>query len=148
MPLNSGVMFSIRQSLALMTDADMPMVLPFPSAPEETDYRIFPASLENDDRVFFHGTAEGNLASILSNGFRISGELPSVSFARNSSLSLGYACQARSTLSPNGVVIAVRYEDLDKPFIIQEAFGLHVHCFSEPPKIIGYCVVPANYAHR
>lgn len=131
-----------------MTDTDMPMVLHFPSAPEETDYRIFPASLENDGGVFFHGTAEGNLASILSNGFRISGELPSISFARNSSLSLGYACQARSTLSPNGVVIAVRYEDLDKPFITQEAFGLHVYCFSEPPKIIGYCVVPANYVHR
>ena len=123
-------------------------VFPFPAAPADTDYRIFPDSLENDDRVFFHGTAEGNLASILANGFRISGELPSVSFGRNSSLSLGYACQARSTLLPNGVVIAVLYEDLDKPFIKQEAFGLHVYCFSEPPKVIGYCIVPASYAHR
>ncbi len=131
-----------------MTETKMPTFFPFPAAPVDTRYRLFPDSFENDDHVFFHGTAEVNLASILSNGFRIAGKLPSVSFARNSSLSLGYACNARSDSSPNGVVIAVRYENLEKPFIKQEAFGLHVYCFSEQPKIIGYCVVPASYVHR
>ena len=131
-----------------MIDTDIPTGFPFPAAPADSDYRLFPDSLENDDHVFFHGTAEGNFASILENGFEISGELSSVSFGRNSSLSLGYACSARSGLSPNGIVIAVRYEDFEKPFIRQEAFGLHVYCFNQPPKIIGYCVVPGNYAHR
>lgn len=131
-----------------MTETKMPTVFPFPVAPADTDYRLFQDSLENDEHVFFHGTAEGNLASILVNGFRVAGVLLSVSFARNSSLSLGYACNARNSSSPNGVVIAVRYESLDKPFIKQESFGLHVYCFSEQPEIVGYCVVPASYVHR
>lgn len=127
---------------------NIPKIFHFPTDPADTDYRIFPHTLENNDRVFFHGTAEGNLVSILEKGFRIAGELPSVSFAKNSSLSLGYACQARSSVSPNGVVIAVLYEDVNKPFIKKEAFGIHVYCFNEQPKVIGYCLVPASYAHR
>lgn len=126
----------------------MPKVFSFPAAPADTDYLLFPDSLERDDHVFFHGTAEGNLVSILANGFRISGELPSVSFARNSSLSLRYACEARSESSPSGVVIAVYYDNVVKPYIKQEVFGLHVYCFNEPPKVIGYCVVPGNYVFR
>jgi hypothetical protein len=131
-----------------MTETDAPTVFPFPIAPEDADYRLFPVCLESDDHVFFHGTAEENLASILENGFRISGGLPSVSFGKDSSLPLSYACKARSKSSPNGVVIVVRYEDLTERFIKKEAFGLHVYCFNKQPKIIGYCVVPGGYLYR
>src|SRR3712207_2304137 len=89
----------------------------FQGANEEGGYRLFPDELEDDEYVFFHGTAEGNLQSILENGFRIAGSLPSVSFARNSSLALRYACNSRSENSPRGCVIAVRFHCLKKPGI-------------------------------
>lgn len=139
---------SILKLLTHMKESDMPKAYSFPAFPENTSYRIFPDGLENDDRVFFHGTAECNLAPILENGFIVSNELNSTSFSRDSSLALNYACRNRSELSPNGVVIAVRYGDLDKRFIAQEAFGVHVNSFSEPPEVIGYCVVPASYVFR
>lgn len=40
-----------------------------PQPDEENGYRQFPAELEDNPNVFFHGTAEQNLASILANGF-------------------------------------------------------------------------------
>lgn len=120
-------------------------VFPFPDNPADADYCLFPVSLENDDLVFFHGTAESNLTSILNIGFAIPQSSPSISFAKSSSLSLRYASEARCTASPNGVVIAVRYSSIERPHITQEAFGLHVYSFDEPPTIIGYCIVPQSY---
>ena len=117
----------------------------FPCAIEESGYQVFPDVLENDDHIFFHGTAETNLALILTKGFRISGNLRSVSFARNSSLSLKYACEARCKSSPKGVVIATKFDCLNKPNIVQESFGLHVCKFDVQPYIVGYCFVPADY---
>jgi hypothetical protein len=131
-----------------MAEENAPKEFPFPSDPESADYRLFPDDLESDALVFFHGTAESKLQSILENGFRISGPLPSVSFGRNSSLCLGYACNARGGLSPKGVVIAVRFWRLGGPHIVQESFGLHVYDLSNPPQIIGYCVVPESYTHQ
>jgi hypothetical protein len=128
-----------------MDKSDEPREYPFPSAPERNEYRLFPDDMENDEHIFFHGTAEKNLASIVSYGFRISGDLPSVSFAKNSSLSLRYACEGRNDSAPCGVVLAVRYACLNKPGIVQESFGLHVYNFDEQPQIVGYCVVPASY---
>ncbi|SDZ16447.1 hypothetical protein [Nitrosomonas sp. Nm33] len=121
---------------------------PFPSTPEKNGYRLFPDDMENDGHIFFHGTAEKNLVSILNNGFRISGNLQSVSFARESSLSLRYACEARDNSSPQGAVIAVRYACLNKPYIGQEGFGLYVYDLNVQPQIVGYCLVPANYVFR
>ena len=117
----------------------------FGLANEENGYRLFPAVLEDDEHVFFHGTAEVNLESIIGGGFKIQGALASVSFAKNSALPLRYACDARSTASPNGCVLAVRFECLDKPEIKREHFGLHVYKFDPQPVVIGYCVVPASY---
>jgi len=131
-----------------MSESAKPREYPFPSAPEENEYRIFPDDMENDGLIFFHGTAEKNLDSIVNNGFRISDNLPSVSFARNSSLSLRYACEVRDDSSPCGVVMAVRYDYLNERHIFQEGFGLHVYDLSVQPQIVGYCVVPENYVFR
>jgi hypothetical protein len=128
-----------------MSQTFKPKEYPFPSTPEKNEYRLFPDDMENDGQIFFHGTAEQNFSSIVNNGFRISGNLLSVSFARNSSLPLRYACESRSISSPCGVVLAVRYACLNKPHIVKENFGLHVYNLDEQPKIIGYCVIPANY---
>jgi hypothetical protein len=121
---------------------------PFQGANEEVGYRLFPDELEDDDHVFFHGTAEENLQSIVDNGFRITGSLPSVSFARGSGLALQYACKARSDTSPNGCVLAVRFRYLTKPGITSEPFGIHVYKLDQQPMIIGYCIVPAGYVFR
>jgi|ERR1017187_606610 hypothetical protein len=120
----------------------------FHGADEERGYRLFPNELENDEHVFFHGTAEANLRSIIANGFRIPDGLKSISFARDSSVPLKYACDARTTASPNGCVLAVRFESLDKPEIVHEQFGIHVYKFDPPPVVIGYCIVPADYMFR
>jgi hypothetical protein len=55
---------------------------PFNGANEENCYRLFPDEIENDEQVFFHGTAEGNLQSIIGDGFRIPDQLKSISFAK------------------------------------------------------------------
>jgi hypothetical protein len=68
----------------------------------------------------------------------------SVSFARTSDLSLGYA----SGLGADGVVIAVRFGASNRSSKAEEAFGLHVYRFDPQPEIVGYCNVPAAYVHR
>jgi hypothetical protein len=118
----------------------------FPCDPENQEYCLFPDEMEKDEQIFFHGTAEKNFASIIATGFRISGNLPSISFARNSCLSLKYACECRGDDSPRGVVLAVRYVCLNNQSITQESFGLHVYCFDEQPEIVAYCIIPENYA--
>lgn len=120
----------------------------FSEPSEETGYRLFPAELENDEHIFFHGTADANRQSIIDDGFRIGGHLPSVSFGKTSAVPLKYACEARSGTSPEGCVLAVRFSSLTKPGIVAEAFGLHVYKFDEQPSIVGYCVIPANYVFR
>lgn len=124
---------------------------PFLGANAQNGYRVFPAALENDKNVFFHGTAETTLTSILSNGFiipslRNPASLPSISFATESSLPLRYACEARNAASsPNGCIIAARFDDLTKPGIKVESFGIHVYKFDKQPQIVGYCIIPAAY---
>ena len=57
---------------------------------EESNYRQFPDEIENNSHILFHGTAEVNFEDIKEQGFqpKISGELSSISFAKNSSLAL------------------------------------------------------------
>jgi len=118
---------------------------PYEKPKEENRFNLFPRELENDSFVFFHGTADANRESIIKNGFQISGRLPSVSFARNSGLALKYACEKRNDESPNGCILAVRFDSIDKPEMKLECFGIHVYKFDPQPSIVGYCVIPAEY---
>jgi len=121
---------------------------PFGQPGGENGYRLFPDKIEDDPLVFFHGTAAANLGSIVGEGFKIQGTLPSVSFGRTSELPLRYACEARSTASPEGCVIAVRFKSIEKTEITSEAFGIHVYKFDPQPEVIGYCIVPQDYLFR
>jgi hypothetical protein len=123
---------------------------PFPADPKSADYRLFPAHLEDDPHVFFHGTAAVHLPSICKVGFIPSPPLTSVSFAKNSPLALRYACEKRDSTSPEGCVIAVRYEELNRrglkiePDVSRPEF-LHDYTRDPPPVVVGYCIVPATY---
>lgn len=108
-------------------------------------YCLFPDELENDPLVLFHGTAAINLPSILSEGFRPKKALASSSFANQSSLSLRYACEARCEESPDGVVIAVRFEAVNIRGLRREPFGIHLDDHRIQPVIFSYCIVPAGY---
>jgi hypothetical protein len=121
-------------------------VYPFPDSPERDGYRLFPIELENDPLVAFHGTAEGNLQSIIHQGFRFEGGLPSCSFARGSPLALGYACKKRSEASPNGCVVVVRFRSFDAVKV--ETSIVYVYRPDRMPDVVGYCIVPASYGHQ
>lgn len=120
----------------------------FQSVGEENDYRQFPDEIETNDHIFFHGTAEVNFEIIKKQGFqpKADGKLSSISFAKNSSLALGYACTARNDLSLKGIIIAVDISDI-KEYIVQEGFGIHLSPKFQP-KIIGYCLIPENYKFK
>ena len=126
-----------------------PIEYPFPADPEATGYRVFPPELEDDERVFFPGTADVYRESILIAGFRI--PVPplaqSVSFAKASSLPLRYASEARSKASPTGCIFAVRYEDLTRKGLKVEVSMLHDYTLDPPPLVVGYCIVPADYRY-
>ncbi|MCK1603454.1 hypothetical protein IVB02_18905 [Bradyrhizobium sp. 166] len=123
---------------------------PFDKPGEHSDYAVFPAELEKDPEVFFHGTQQSLLQPIREEGFRMPPppKARSVSFSRTSGLALGYACDKRSEASPEGVVIAVRFAADNRSERREESFGLHVDRFDPQPEIIGYCIVPAAYDHR
>ena len=91
--------------------SQQPIEYPFPTDPAATSYLIFPPELEDDEHVFFHGTADAVRVSILTEGFRIPAppRAQSVSFAKTSTLSLRFASEARSEVSPNGCIFVVRY---------------------------------------
>jgi hypothetical protein len=128
---------------------DLPTKYEFPTeAMEERAYCAFPEGLEKDEQIYFHGTAEGSLKEILANGFTPEPPLTSVSFTRKSSVALGYACSRRSSASPNGCIIAVRYDRVDLPGIVSEAFGIHDYRRNVSWDFVGYCVVPASYQHK
>ncbi|MCP4620092.1 MAG: hypothetical protein GY844_27095 [Bradyrhizobium sp.] len=123
-----------------------PVSYPFKTPNSEIGYNLFPALMEDHESVFFHGTAEGNLLSIIETGFLLGKKTKSVSFARKSGLALSYACSARSKMSPNGCVIAVQIDDVKRNGIkSDEEFGLHVYTLDPPPLVIGYCIIPSSY---
>ena len=124
---------------------DPPERVPISRCECGNEYRLFPDEIEDDAHIFFHGTAATNLESILKDGFKIPDTLPSVSFARQSSLPLRYACAARSQASPKGCVLAVQFDDVHRPGIKSESFGIHVYSFDEQPRVLGYCFVPEDY---
>lgn len=122
-------------------------IFDFPTDPRGVGYSLFPAHLENDSNVFFHGTASVYLSSILERGFIPSPPLDSVSFSMTSPLALGYACSKRSPESPEGCVIVVRYDNINRPGIVLENSILYDYTRIPPPVVIGYCIVPATYNH-
>ncbi len=120
----------------------------FPWPNEDKGYELFPSELESDPLIAFHGTAELNLDPIVMQGFKIQGRLKYISFAKRSSFPLGHACGKRSHESPKGVVIAVRFNSLNPPCVVEETSCIYLYCQDQQPEIIGYCVVPAEYANR
>lgn len=123
-----------------------PKEFTFPNPTEESNYQVFPDEMENDPKIFFHGTAEANLSPIVVEGFRPVKPLTSISFARRSSLALRYACERRCPESPNGCIIVVRFSGgIKTPGIEEASMGVHVCDMSRLPEIIGYCIVPNTY---
>jgi len=121
---------------------------PFPEPNEKNGYLLFPNSLENEELVVFHGTARSNLDSIIEGNFKVSGELESISFSSTSSPALGYGCNKRSEQSPEGVVLAVKLQSLNKPHVVSSGGIIHLYKPEQvPPCILGYCIIPENYVH-
>lgn len=119
---------------------------------EETGYCVFSADLEDDALVLFHGTPAENLESILENGFRIPSQdggtgLSSVSFAKRSSMALGHACTKRESEPGDYVIIAVRYESLERKGLKVNVSDIHDYTLDPAPEVIGFCRVPTTYRH-
>jgi hypothetical protein len=122
---------------------------PFPWPDADKGYALFPPELENDDLVFFHGTPKKNWDPVRREGFKRSESLLSVSYARQSSMSLDHVIRKRVERDePDAVVIAVRFENLDDAAIVKNPSDLHVYKPELQPEIIGYCTVPGNYEHK
>jgi hypothetical protein len=143
------VMGMIRYLLRRKGMRSLPKEYSFLNPNEKNRHRVFPDAIEDDKHILFHGTAAANLESILRNGFRMPAMDPaSVSFARDSSLALKYACAPPSQPPRKGCIIAVRFDDLNSPRIVSESFGIHVHRPDALPPVIGYCIVPDDYVFR
>lgn len=120
----------------------------FPETVTEIEYRLFPSEMENDRLVFFHGTEDAKREAIFREGFKCPGGLDSVSFSTSSALALDYACKRRHSASPDGCVIAVRFDEIDPSWDDTLPGGvIHLRDLSNQPAIVGYCVVPASYKH-
>lgn len=114
---------------------------------EANKYSLFDADLENDPHVFFHLTPHKNLDSIRKNGFRsaadlgVTGGLPSVSYARNSSRCLSHvSCE----VAEDTIVFAVKF---DNAALLQvKDCGQDIYVYLDvQPRILGYCVLKAGF---
>ena len=131
-----------------MSNKNKPLqVYEFQRPNEEKGYCLFPDTLENNPKIFFHGTSESVLQSILDKGLQAPATLNSVSLATSSSPALGYACSKRSNVPPNGVVIAVSFEAIGIDHLRCEGDVSYMDDLSQQPLIVGYCIVPEEYAH-
>lgn len=122
--------------------------VPF-SAPAEGGYLLFRDDWEQDELILFHGTSADAAKQIDNEGFRAPITLDSVSFSKSSALALKYACEQRSKESPDGCIIAVKYDTLDGldvgPSVVHDyrlANDRRLRC---GPNIVGYCCIPADY---
>jgi hypothetical protein len=128
---------------------DNPKEFPFPWPNEDKGYALFPADLEEDPLVLFHGTAKTNLEPILKEGFKATKTLSSVSYAKNSTYSLTHVIGARHQWEGrDAVIFAVRFASLGVQGIANNTQDIHVNKPELQPEIIGYCIVPGNYEHR
>lgn len=122
----------------------------FKAIGEEVNYKQFPDELENNTNIYFHGTAEANFENLKKQGFqpKPNGKLESISFAKNSSLALNYACEARNETSPNGIIIMVDISNI-MPEVITGLDGSVIYLAAQfQPKMIGYCVIPKTYIFK
>jgi len=129
-----------------------PIEYAFPADPSSTSYCVFPDVLERDDLVLFHATPIANLEPILKNGFIIpdptgTNGLPSVSFAKQSSMALGHAMLMRRDRPGEYCILAVRYPSLERKGLKNNVSDIHDYTLDPPPKIVGYCKVPTTYVH-
>lgn len=116
-------------------------------AVKNNGYRVFPAELENDPLVAFHGTSEVLFRGIEQrNGFIPSPGLESASFGRQSPTALEYACKKRGKGEPGYIVVA-RFASLNQKKVVFETSVIHLYDFENQPTIIGVCVVPPDYEH-
>jgi hypothetical protein len=125
----------------------------FPDAISEAEYCAFPSSLEDDELVLFHATAVRNLKEIVRDGFKIpdpTGQtgLTSVSFAKRSSAALGHAMTKCEYDGLQYCILAVRYEELNRAGIANNASDIHDYTLTPAPRIVGVCHIPVSYEHR
>lgn len=120
----------------------------FPWPNEGKGYQLFPAELEADELVLFHGTPKQNLQKILKEGFRARLPLGSVSYAKSSVYCLTHLFTNHQSLTEEAVVIAVRFETLAQQGIKENDSDIHVYKPEIQPSILGYCTVPVIYAHK
>jgi len=115
----------------------------------ERGYRVFPDKLENDDLIVFRDVSEREFHLLLSDGFQIPETDPqSVSFAKGSPLAIVYACSHREDALANGAILVAKFDSLDGiEGIAVEHSMIHVYKLERMPKIIGHCIVPADYEH-
>lgn len=132
----------------------------FPLSIIDTDYKVFPNELEDDQGILFHGTKATNFKSILQDGFRSAADLNSdldnsdnlgsVSYAKQSTGSLHAIC-TNPDYGKTGfkfVIFAVKFETLNSPKIRINPSDIHVFDKEIQPKIIGYCCIPTDYVHK
>ena len=127
-----------------------PQCYPFPiEALAKRGYRLFPDTLENDYRVFFHATAAEKLNSILEEGLRpgveVGKKLTTISYASNSMIALDHWITIRGR-GQDGVILALQFESLEEIFV--DAGTHYSRALKIQPAIVGKCTVPSNYDHR
>jgi hypothetical protein len=127
--------------------ANAPTVYPFPWPDEHKGYALFPKDLEDDDLVLFHGTPQRNFDAILKEGFKPTGSLGSVSYAKKSVSALTHLMTNRIAEEVY-VVFAVRFETLKTEGIQENLSDIHVYKPDLQPLILGYVTVPHDYQHR
>nr|WP_298689503.1 hypothetical protein [uncultured Dongia sp.] len=123
---------------------------PFPeqTALEGAGYCVFPPQLENDELVLFHGTSAENSDAILRDGFKSAvtlgtGNLTSVSFTYKSMAALTHLANRNGAR----VILAVRYETLDRRTITKNSSDIHDYTLDPAPIVIGICHLPLDYRH-
>jgi len=125
-----------------------PPTYPFVAPIEEEEFRLFPAEIENDAHIVYHGTTLSRLESILAHGFRRNAESGSASFAQKSFFALNYAASARTSASPEGVVLACRVQSLIETGVVSAGGIVHVYLDCLLPTVEAICMIPPMYVHR
>jgi hypothetical protein len=124
--------------------ADEPQEHPFVPPVEGGDYNIFPATLEDDPNVFFHGTTAAARESIIRDGFKPNPPLKRSTFTHKSNTALAHTCGKHGGV--DRCVLAVRVADVNAPGIdSSEPFGIYIHVNGPQPTVIRFCLIPASY---
>lgn len=119
----------------------------FPWPDEQKGYALFPAELEDDPLVLFHGTSWPNAKSIMRERlFRRGPDVESASFFEHSEFAMIYALRKRG--DGDGCVLAASFESVAPPAVTKDGHIFHLWPKSRvQPRVIGYCIMPATYQH-